>query len=372
MKHIKELQNLKGKKVLVRADFNVPLGGDGVVDEHEAFRIKKGTQTIEFLRDSGAQIIILSHIGRDPEESLSPIATYLQKTDFPNLRFIPETLPTEIAMNDGDIVMLENLRSDEREVLGDVAFAEELSRYADIYVNDAFAVSHRKHASIVGIPQYLPSYVGFQLALEIEELHKVYVAEAHPFLFILGGAKIETKLPLIESYLSKADTVFVAGALMNTLFYSRGDEVGVSVFDDGDYDLENVMKSDSLMLPFDVTIEKDTQSSEIELSDMASDMKIVDIGSGSLKALSEKIKEAGLIVWNGPIGWYEGGYDHMTNAILDMLIQSNAKTVIGGGDTVSLVQKKNVEDRLTFVSTGGGAMLEYLHKGTLPGIEALG
>jgi len=368
---VKKIEKLKGLKVLVRADFNVPLNAKGKVAD--MFRINAALPTIQFLQKKGAKVILISHIGREPKESLKPVYDALKK--HVALRFVPEILGEKAEravseMKNGDIVMLENLRSNEGEKNGDTFFAKALSKFGDVYVNEAFPVSHRADASIVALPKLLPSYAGIQFEREVTELSKV-LAPKHPFVFIQGGAKAETKIPLLKKYLKDADTVFIGGELANDFFKAEGLSIGESKIDSVSPLLKSMLKNKKLILPESVVVLRDGAKKTISVNEVAADESIFDIGLSSIDTLSACIKKAKLILWNGPMGWYEGGYTKGTEEVLKLLASAKASTIIGGGDTAVLVDKKKMSDKFTFVSTGGGATLEFLAKGTLPGIKAL-
>lgn len=374
MKLITKVKKLEGKKVLLRTDFNVPLGEHGSISKDEAVRIEKSLETIKFLKKAKTKIIIISHIGRDKNDSLQPIADYLSKKI--KITFlkghIQDTVHDHIEkMKPGDIVMLENLRQDEGEVGNNSSFARGLSRLADIYVNDAFAVSHRRHASIVGIPKFLPSYAGILLHEEVSHLSSAIKKPKKPFLFILGGAKFETKLPLVKKYLKIADTVFVGGALQNNFFKSEGREIGNSLVDTKRYNLGTLLRTKKVLLPKDLVVQDGTKTRVCSVEDVHKTETIVDIGPESVKDLIQKIQTAKTVLWNGPLGLYEQGFVESTEQIAKALSKSKALSVVGGGDTVVTVKKLKLEKKIGFVSTGGGAMLEYLEKGKLPGIEVL-
>lgn len=342
MRSIKQIKNLKGKRVLVRVDFNVPVKNGKVLDD---FRIRKALPTIKYLQQKGAEVILISHLGKDGTESMKPVANCLRK-------YIKK-----------NIVLLDNIRKFPGETKNDLSFAKKLSKLGDIYVNDAFSVSHRAHASITGLPKYLPSYAGFQLEEEIKNLSKVFKKPKHPFLFVLGGAKFSTKMPLIQKYLKLADSVFIGGALANNFLEAKGCEIGKSLVEEKKYNLKNLLKNKKLILPEDVVIENEV---------------ILDIGNKSVKNLEKLIKKSKLILWNGPLGKYEDGGEKATKKTMDFLLKQKGKEIIiGGGDLVSLVSKPKLEARTSnlkanlFISTGGGATLDFLANGTLPGIKAL-
>jgi phosphoglycerate kinase len=372
MKSIKELKSLSGKKIILRVDFNVPIKDGKVVDD---FRIKKVIPTILFLQQKGAKVIIISHIGDEGKESLLPVALKLKKS-IKEVEFIDtpifsdETEKKINKMEKGDIVLLENLRRETGEKKNSPSFARALSRYGEIYVNDAFSVSHREHASVVGITKYLPGYAGLQFVTEIDNLSKVFTP-THPFLFILGGAKFETKIPLIKKYLRGADQIFIGGAIANDFFKSRGYEVGTSLTGPTNFQTPLLMKSKNLILPIDVEVTKNSKNRFINPTDVLPDENIVDVGPKTVENLKDLINKAGFILWNGPLGKYENGFGGATEEVLKLISKSKAMSVIGGGDTAALITKLKIEDKIGFVSTGGGATLDFLSKGTLPGIRVL-
>lgn len=371
MRSIKELKNLKGKRVLVRVDFNVPMQGDKVEDD---FRIKKALPTIEYLKKKGAKIMLITHLGKGGD-TLAPIAKALNKyikADFVE-DIIGEKAHEAVAkMANGDVVLLENLRNDIGEKECSKIFAISLAKLADMYVNEAFPVSHRADASLVLLPKILPSYAGLQLVREVNNLSRAFDKPQHPFLFILGGAKFSTKMPLIKKYLRLADYVFIGGALADDFLKAKGYEVGHSLVDDADYDLAKVLKSKKLILPTDVVVENGNKVEHKNIDEVVKGDTIVDIGDGTVADLEVLIKKAKLVLWNGPLGKYEDKEGAVaTREILKTVAGAKALSIIGGGDTVELISEMKMEDKFTFVSTGGGATLDFLADGTLPGIKVL-
>ncbi len=378
MRCIDEIQTgeLKGKRVLVRADFNLPLGRDGEV--LNLFRVKRGWQTIQYLKDNGAKVIMLSHIGKDPEDSMDPVARAMKKHF--SLFYVPDIVGATAreaiaAMKEGEVVLLENIRRDPRETKNDESLAKELASLADIYVNDAFAVDHRVHASLVGVPKFLPSYAGLLVRDEIRMVDAARTPRK-PSFAILGGAKFETKAPLIKLLLQTYDHVFITGALANDVFKARGLPVGRSLISK-ELPSADVLNHPGFIAPLDVTVERlDGQARTKKPEDVDADDKIVDIGPDSIAAIAPLIGKANFILWNGPTGLYEDGYVSWTYAIAALVAKrtaDGASVVIGGGDTIAAIEGSGIkEENLGFLSTGGGAMLEYLLKGTLPAIEALG
>lgn len=372
MRSVKTLKNCKGKYVLVRADFNVPLIGTRVADD---LRIRAAYPTIDLLRKAGARVILLSHIGRDPQDTLRPVANILKKTYGTAFLCMPELLGERVekfraGMKNGDVMLLGNLRSMEGEKAGDKVFAKQLAALGDFYVNEAFPVSHREDASIVQLPKLLPAYAGLQLEKEVKHL-SLALKPKHPFLFIQGGAKAETKIPLLRRYLKAADHVFIGGKLANDFFQAEGIPIGKSQVDENVPSLIPFTKSIKLIIPGTVVVERGGKKTTTSVHDVHPNESILDIGLPSIDALGGLIKKAKLIVWNGPMGWYEGGYTKGTEEMLKLLAGSKATTIVAGGDTAVLVAKKKLSDKFTFVSTGGGATLDFLAKGTLPGIKAL-
>lgn len=363
---------LKGTYVLVRSDFNVPLNPAGEVID--PFRLRRGWDTLRYLSERGARVIVISHIGRKPEGTLEGVACALRALG--PVLFVPALSghlveSARASMRDGDIMLLENLRRDDREAAGDESLARQLAALAALYVDDAFAASHRAHASIVAVARLLPAYAGLLLREEVRQIDTAR-APVHPSLAILGGAKFETKEPLIKLLLATYDKVFITGALANDIFKARGLPVGRSLVSDT-LPGEEVLAHPNLLAPVDVTIETaDKQARVKKPQDVEDDDKIVDVGPDSVALLAPYIADARFILWNGPTGLYEEGYVHYTHALASLVAESSARKVIGGGDTIAVIQEGDVpQERLGFLSTGGGAMLEYLLKGTLPGIQAL-
>lgn len=369
MKALADVHNLSGKRVLLRADLNVPIEAGVVTDP---FRITRTVQTLLYLREHGARTIIAAHLG-DGAQSLEPVADTLNS--YLHVQYVPDVVGSEAhlavsAMADGDIILLENLRREPGEKGNDPAFAHALASLADLYVNDAFAASHRAHASIVGVPQLLPHYAGLLYMDELTHLQKALTPE-QPSLVILGGAKFETKEPLIKKLLDTYDNVFLAGALVNDALKAKGCEVGVSRISNH-VPGKDVLSHPRLLFPSDVLVERqDGQARVRDIRAVLPDEKIVDIGPESFAALMPYIHAAKTILWNGPTGLYEDGYDDWTHVLAEALAGSTAKTIVGGGDTVAAIANAHVLQQFSFVSTAGGAMIEFLLNGTLPGIEAL-
>lgn len=369
MRSILEVQNLRGRTALVRVDFNVPLVSDGTVLSTESWRIEKSITTIKHLSKLGAKVVLISHIGRDAKTSLAPIVPLLEK--YVPVRFVSDLYSEDVQnivenLVDGEVILLENLRSHTGEEENSQEFAAYLARLADLYVNEAFSASHREHASIVGVPQFLPSYAGIWFLEEVKNLQKLEHAEK-PFVCIIGGAKFETKLPVLEKFSKLADLVFVGGALANNFFKKIGFEMGKSLLDPS-VDVSSFFDNEHIKIPFDVIVE----NGEVRApNQVGKEEVVVDMGPETVDYLVETIRSAKTVLWNGPLGLYEKGFDKTSQALLSALATGERFSVVGGGDTVTLVQKMGIQERLSFVSTGGGAMLVFLAEGTLPGIQAL-
>jgi phosphoglycerate kinase len=357
MRSIKQIKNLKEKTVLLRVDFNVPIKNGKVLDD---FRIKAALPTINFLLKKGVKIILITHLGKDGRESLAPVIK----------RFFAIS-----KIDKNKVTFFDNVRKFPGEMKNDQTFAKKLAVMGDIYVNDAFSVSHRKHASIVSIPKYLPSFAGFQLEAEVKNLSHAFKNPKHPFLFILGGAKFSTKMPLIKKYLKLADCVFIGGALADDFLKAEGDEVGKSLVDNNNYGISKILKNKKLILPEDVVVRDGDKFINKKAEEVTKNEIILDIGKETVKNLEILIQKSKLILWNGPLGKYEDGGAKATKEILKKVVAVKAESIIGGGDLVSVLS--SLEPRSyklkpnLFISTGGGATLEFLANSTLPGIKAL-
>lgn len=388
-------EELKGKRVIVRCDFNVQVFEGKILDD---LRVRKTLPTIEFLRKAGARVILISHIESKDGTGLRPVCTHMNATYVKQCgvvvfveNFLSDQAKAAVEnMNDGDVALFENLRTDEGEKKNDPVFAEALAAYADIYVNDAFSVSHRPHASVLALPALFPGkkYAGVQLMSELEHLQKAFNAP-HPFVLILGGAKFETKLPLIQKF-DKADHILLGGALLNDILKAKGYNVGKSLVSNTQVDMASIIQNPKLVIPDDVTVEGPSATGTLEVSikkidEIGDSDTIVDVGPSMNDKLEALLKDAKFILWNGPMGNYEKGFKQQTVAMAKLvadatrkkifgLVSADAEAVLGGGDTTAAVAELGMEDGdqdALFVSTGGGAMLEYLLNETLPGVEAL-
>ncbi len=374
MKSITALPALKGARVLVRVDYNVPIASNKIKD---ARRITSSFATIDAILKKGGTPVLVAHLG-DNAASLRPVATFLSKTY--KTVFVTHDV-TDAYVHDilaqvpkGTVVLLENIRRYEQEEKNDAVFAKALSKLGQYYINDAFSVSHRKHASVVGIPKYLPSFAGVQLQKEIAALSSIVNNKKHPFVFILGGAKFATKIPLLKRFSELADSVIITGAILNNFYKEAGFPVGRSVVEEGyAKPIAALLKNPNLLLPTDCLVLRGDKKVTVGPDEVEANDVIVDIGPRSTELIAEKISKAKVIVWNGPTGWYEKGFVKATTTLAKACVASKAFTVIGGGDTGAVVEKivKDNDSKRLFVSTGGGATLEYLASGTLVGIAAL-
>jgi phosphoglycerate kinase len=368
---ITDCEDLKDKKVLVRGDFDVPVNDEGeVVDQ---FRLVRGVSTIRFLVDQGAKVILMGHIGRDPENSLLPVFNVLK--DKFNIKFTGDVGGADSKnavdeMQSGEVIMLENLRRDPRETKNDPEFVKQLADLGEVYVDAAFSVAHREHASMFGVPKLLPAYASINFAHEVEELSKALRPES-PSLFILGGAKFDTKMPLVERYLKIYNHVFVGGALANDFFKGLGFEVGKSLVSDIDLSGHDILNHPKILLPIDVTVKNDDGIRVVKPEQVTKEDNILDAGPETIAMLKEHVDKAQMILWNGPLGDYEHGFGTQTLACAQLIAEAGGYSVVGGGDTVAAIEELNNQDQYGFLSTAGGAMLEFLEHGTLPAIEVL-
>tara|TARA_B110000285_G_scaffold225159_1_gene282984 strand:- start:439 stop:1617 length:1179 start_codon:yes stop_codon:yes gene_type:complete len=391
MRSIKDAINLNQKKILLRLDLNVPLNNGKITD---TTRIDKILPTINFLLKNKAKIIILSHVGRPKgkvvnELSLKPICEDLEEKLNENIKLITKNIK-EIksidlfADQNEKIVILENLRFYEEEEKNDNSFAKHLAGMADIYVNDAFSCSHRAHASIYEITKFIPSYAGLQLNLEIDALTKITSKIKRPITCIIGGSKISSKINIIKNLITKFDNIIIVGGMANNILKYQGYEIGKSIQEnDCDQIIEEIFslskkESCKIVYPEDVTIGKNLDGTpEIkELDNISKDELILDIGPKTIKIINKLIEESSTILWNGPAGYFENsnfakGSMEIAKKIVEKNKNNTVFSVAGGGDTVALLNNIGATNHFNFVSTAGGAFLEYLEGKELPGIKAL-
>lgn len=374
---------IKNKRVIIRVDFNIPISDNSKIDKNEKWRIESAIPTLKYLIKKRAKIIIITHLGRPNGKKNKTLKLDLIAKEVEKILKIKVLKLDEVEggrvnqsiaqMKEGEIVMLENIRFYPEEEKNSLSFAKKLSKLGDVFINEAFSVSHRKHASIVGITKYLPSYAGLVFEKEIRELDKVLKEPKRPLLFIIGGAKIKTKIKVIDKFIKLADKILVGGALPNTIFAAHGIEVGKSLIERNMFKVvENLnLENSKIQLPIDF-ICKNTEISVKTLNGVSENEFIGDIGPKTVQLFLQEIKKAKMIIWNGPMGLVEKKpFDRASEAIARTIIQSRSYSVVGGGDTVTFINKLKLEKRFNYISTGGGAMLEYLAKETLPGIEAL-
>ncbi len=367
---ITDVENVAGKYALVCMAADVPIK-DGVVQNQ--FRIIHAIPTLKCLVAGGARVILFGHVGRKPENTMQPIYDVLaEQFDivWAGALVGDEVTAKRKALQNGQILMLENSRSDPREKANDESLARELAALGDFYVNDDFPTSHREHAAYVSIPKHLPTYAGIAFHAEYEELGNVRTPKA-PALFMIGGAKFETKQPLVEQFLDLYDHIFVCGALANDFYKARGHNVGTSLVSDQEITDEALIHNPKILLPTDVVVEGPNGVRTTTPDDVQADEAILDAGPATIEMLAPHVNEAKTILWNGPLGNYEDGFAEGTLALAQLVADSDAYSVVGGGDTIAAIESIGLNDHFDFLSTAGGAMLTYLEVGTLPGIEAI-
>ena len=383
--------DVKGKKVLVRCDFNVPLDENFNITDNR--RIVGALPTIKYLLDNECKVILCSHLGRPKgqvkkEFSLAPVAKELSRLLGKEVKLAediigPSAKELTSNMKDGEIVLLENVRFDAREEANDPEFAKELASMAEIYVNDAFGTAHRAHSSTAGVASYLPAVAGFLMEKEINFLGTTLENPERPFMAILGGKKVSDKIGVIDSLLEKVDTLIIGGGMAYTFFKAMGYNVGNSICELDKLDLATSLmekakaKGVKLMLPIDTKIGKefkeDTESKVVSYKEIPDGWEGFDIGTETIKMYTDELKNAATVLWNGPVGLFE--FDQFaigTNSIAKFLgSMKNVTTIIGGGDSAAAIEKLGIGDKFTHISTGGGASLEFLEGKKLPGVECL-
>ena len=384
-KTIKDI-DVKGKKVLVRVDFNVPLKDGKVSDDT---RIVAALPTIYYLLEQGAAPILCSHLGRpkgdpDPEYSMKPVADYLGGLVKNKVIFSPECVGPVAAkaaaeLKPGEILVLENTRFYQGETKNDPEMSKQLASLAEVFVDDAFGSAHRAHASTVGVTNYLPSVAGFLLEREIKFLDQAIEDPKRPFVAILGGAKVSDKIGVIKNLLTKADTVLIGGGMANTFFKAQGYPMGDSLVEDEVLDVaRDLVKQGStkLHLPVDVVIadkfDNAAQTKVINAGPVPEGWRILDIGPETVKNFSKVVSTAGTVVWNGPMGVFEmSTFAKGTFEVAKAIAESNAVSIIGGGDSAAAIKQSGLSEKISHISTGGGASLELLEGIQLPGLVAL-
>ena len=391
MKYIKDQENLEGKIVLLRLDLNVPLKNRAITDET---RINKILPVINFLIKKKSKILIISHVGRpkgkvDYDLSLKPICESLERKINQNVKLVKENIykmkKEDLFKNSKDqIIFLENIRFYEEEEKNDTNFSKNLAELGDIFVNDAFSCSHRAHASVSKITEFIPSFAGLQLETEINALKKITTEIKKPVTCIIGGSKISTKIGLIKNLIPKFDNIIIVGAMANNILNYKGYPIGKSIKEENCKsaidDIFETAKNYSCLInyPVDVVVGKNINDKAIikELNEVSNDDLILDIGPKTIKKIKDIIEISKTILWNGPVGYFENpNFANGCNEIIKKIVEKNEKNLIysiaGGGDTIAVLNQMNAVDNFNFVSTAGGAFLEYLEGKNLPGIKAL-
>ena len=387
--HTVKEADLKGKRVLIRVDFNCPVK-DGVVTDPT--RIKAALPTIEYILSEGASLVVMCHFGRPKGEkkmeySLLPVKNEFEKLLGRKVTLAPDVIGSEVdslvsALKPGDVLMLENVRFYKEEEKNDPEFAKKLASYGDVYVNDAFGTAHRAHASTEGVAHYLPSYAGFLIEKEVKYMAPLLENPEHPFVAIIGGSKVSSKITVLESLVKTCDKIVIGGGMAYTFLKVQGHEVGKSLLEE-DY-LETAAsflakakeKNVEVILPVDHVCAKEfSESAEaitVSTVDIPSDLMGMDIGPKTVELITKALKDAKNVVWNGPMGVFEfSQFANGTEKVAFALAESDAVSVVGGGDSVAAINKFGLADKISHVSTGGGASLEFLEGKTLPGIKAL-
>src|SRR3989344_2055146 len=387
IKSIRELKNLKGRRVLLRVDFNVPISKNGKIDKSEDYRIVQTLPTIKYLIKRRAKIIILAHLGR-PEGKvveklrLDPVAVrlarLLKQGVYKSDGILGRGVEKKIAiLKPGEVLMLENIRFDKREEASDKNFAQKLAKLGDVYVNDAFGVCHRDQASVSTIQNYLSSYAGLLLENELKNLSAAIDKPLKPLTVIIGGAKISTKIKLIQKFLKIADHVLLGGALANTVLHVMGVAVGKSLVEPKMYPVLRKIKltDNQLRVPLDGVMAKSYQAKVGRLdalADVQADELILDVGPDTIKLYEKIIKSSKMIIWNGPMGLIETPFFAKgTKSLVRLLAKSKAKTIVGGGESVAIIRQLGLDKKFSFISTGGGAMLAFLEGKKLPGLKKI-
>ena len=390
-KTIRDIE-LKGKRVLIRCDFNVPLDSNQNITDDT--RIRAALPTLEYLVTQGAKVVVMSHLGRPKgkaaaEFSLAPVAVRLaellgKQVEFADSDIVVDDSVKEkvAALKDGDVLLLQNVRFRKEETDNEPGFAKELASLGDVFVQEAFGTAHRAHASTAGVADYLPCVSGFLIEKEVKFLGSALHNPQRPFVAIMGGAKVGDKIKVIENLLTKVDTLIIGGGMTYTFYKAMGLEIGTSILDADNIDLAKMLleKATSLnvklLLPVDIVcadeFSNDAKYQTYRRDQIPSDMMGLDIGEETVKLYSEEIAKAKTVVWNGPMGVFEmENFAKGTKAIAEALATSDATTIIGGGDSAAAVEQFGLADKMSHISTGGGASLEFLEGKILPGISII-
>ena len=389
-KNVKDI-DVEWKRVLVRVDFNVPLDvNTGAISDDS--RIRASLPTINYLVEHKAKVILCSHLGRPKgrvveELRMMPVAQRLSQLIGLPVSIAPDCVGREVenkvkVLKEGDILFLENVRFHPEEEANDPHFAQELARLADIYVNDAFGTAHRAHASTVGVAKYLPAVAGFLMETELEAMGNLLSAPAHPFGCVIGGAKVSDKIGLVQNMLKKLDILLIGGGMVATFLKAQGYEVGHSLVERDKLSLAKELLKEAeewkvpFLLPVDVVVAKEIKAEAktkvVSITDISPDSYIVDIGPQTIELFSNELRKCHTIMWNGPMGIYEiPQFAQGTRSLAKLLSTVNATAIIGGGSSAEIVQEMGLANKMTHVSTGGGASLRFLEGATLPGVEIL-
>lgn len=382
--------NLKDKRVLVRVDFNVPLNEQGQITDDR--RITEALPTIKYLLEHKAKVILMSHMGRpkgkfNEKYSLKPVAERLQQLIDTKITLVTDVIGEKVkqaaySLQSGEILILENVRFYEQEEKNDVEFAKSLAELGELYVNDAFGTAHRAHASTTGVANYLPSAIGFLIKKEIDIMGKALTQPDRPFVAILGGAKVSDKIGVIDNLLDKVDTLLIGGGMAFTFYKAMGYEIGKSILEADKVELAGEIlkkveaKKVKLILPIDIVVapefNKDSSYSTVDADKIPEDQMGLDIGEKSREIFAEEIVKAKTVVWNGPMGVFEmPSFAKGTFALAEAMSKCKGATIVGGGDSAAAVEQLGFADKITHISTGGGASLEFLEGKILPGIDII-
>lgn len=382
--------DVKGKKVLVRVDFNVPLDENGNITDDR--RIRAALPTIQYLREQGARVILMSHLGRpkgkfNEKYSLKPVAERLSERMNAEVKLAKDVIGDEVklmadSLKNGEVMLLENVRFYAEEEKNDKEFSRKIASLGDIYINDAFGTAHRAHATTAGIADYLPSAIGYLIKKELDIMGKALDDPERPFVAVLGGAKVSDKIGVIENLLDKVDTLLIGGGMAYTFFKAMGYEVGMSILEAEKVELAGEImkkaekKGVKLLLPVDIVVapefKNDVPFKTVEASSIPSDQMGLDIGEKTREIYSEIIRKAKTVVWNGPMGVFEmSNFAKGTFTLAKAMSECKGTTIVGGGDSAAAVEQLGFADKITHISTGGGASLEFLEGKVLPGIAVI-
>ncbi len=391
MKKTIEDIEVKNKRVIVRCDFNVPMQDGAITDDS---RIRAALPTIQYLKEHDARVILMSHMGRPKGEpkmefTMKPVADRLSELLGAEVIFVssPAVVDDAVrsaaeALQPGQVMLLENVRFRKEETENDPEFAKELASLAEIFVQEAFGTAHRAHASTAGIAEYLPAVSGYLIEKEVKFLGDAVESPKRPFVAILGGAKVKDKIPVIKNLIGKVDTLLIGGGMAYTFFKSEGYEIGKSILDEESIELAASLLKEAkeagveMLLPVDIVcadkFDNDANTKTVPCNEIPADMEGLDVGPETVKLYGDKIRSAATVVWNGPMGVFEmDTFAKGTNGIAEAMAECPGTTIIGGGDSAAAIRKAGLADKMTHISTGGGASLEFLEGKKLPGIEVI-